>query len=1137
MFFHQSISIVYTVINVLLAAALLIKAPRSLVIQFYVFCVVGLATIGVLAYWIQEPIDASLRTVLEDIIVFLFSLCPFFFIHFIIIFLRRYDILKSKYLVMINYAAGLFSYSMVLLEFIPSPVTPETGVTKSGVVFYMTWMSIYFTIGIALLDEMGKGFRDKVEKANLLLGVFGLLLLVLPGPFTESILVKILGFGIEWYFLSSMLALVATVYFVFRHKILVKTVYDALKDALSVMNDLFVTTDEKLIIQMARGTIVQSLGYTEKELIGKPLNEFLEQKYYLKEYLDFVNKKKMKESRFDADIIAKTGKRFPFNFSLTPIYSNEALKGFVSIGRDITDQKRAESIQNVVYKISQVSDNVTYLSDLLPAIHEILQDILPVKNISFALYDVKKNTLDFPYVVFQEGAPIKREKNKKDIHDYVVRLGKSFLCTRTTYEELVRRGEIETDGRIPSIWVGAPLIAERRIIGVISLHDFDDPFLYGEREQEMLDYVAVHIAKAIDQKRIEEEIHLLAHTMESIKEIVTITNLDHKFTFVNNAFVQKYGYSKEEIMGKHVSILWSKNNPPNVTESILRQTPLIGWRGMVLNVAKNGREFPVELSTSQIRDSSGKVVGLVGIAVDVTERQQAEVALRTSEKKFHDLFENVPSGVFQSTREGKFIIVNPALVRMLGYENVDELKDANIETNMYANPTEYKMIIQQLEQNKELHNIEVALKKKNGEIIYVLENVHAVYDTDGHIAYYEGTMTDITDRKNLEEQLRHSQKMESIGTLAGGIAHDFNNILQIILMYSSKLMKDNVAPEVLRESIDAINKSVQRGSGLIRQMLTFARKADAVYESINLNATIRDLTKMVSETFPKNIEYCLHLEQQIPSIIADRNQIYQVLLNLCINARDAMPNGGKLEVRTEVTSGANLRKKFPDAQEQHYACITISDSGMGMDEATRKRIFEPFFTTKEHGKGTGLGLAVVYGIIKSHNGFIDVKSEKGKGTTFRVYFPVQMQSIKYIESEEKKSISEIPGGSETLLVVEDEEIIAETLKSILEEKGYKILIEKDGVAAVESYAKNRDRISLVLMDVGLPKLDGWQAFLKMKEINPQVAVILASGYVDPHLKSERLERGVKDIIQKPYVPNVLLEKIRETLDKIKSKVQ
>lgn len=1133
MYFHHNVSIAYTVINTLLAIILLIKARHSIINQFYTFCVMSLAVLGILAYWIGEPIDSSLKAVFEIIIVFIFSLCPFFFIHFLIVFVRRYDILKSKMVIVANYIAGFFGYTAVLGGFIPSPISTE-GVTQSGFVFYMTWMSIYFAIGIALLYELTKEFRGRVERGNIILVGFGLLMLVLPGPFTESLYFKIFGVSTDWYYFSSTFALVVAVYFVFRHKIIINTAYDALKSALAVMNDLFLTLDEKLNIVMVRGSLLKSLGYTEEELYRKSLKDFISQKYYLEEYLQYVNNGKMRESQFDADMLTKSGRPVPFSFSFTPMYIGEELDGFVSIARDITDRKRAEALQSVIYKISQAADETTHLFDLFSSIHKILHEIVPAENLSIALYDENKGALNFPYVVSEKETLPTVIEARKSLTEYVIRIGKSLLCTKLLYADLQRRGEVESSDDVPLVWLGVPLITERRIIGVLALHDNNDAFLYGEREREVLEYISTHIAKAVEQKRIEEERRLLAHTMESINEIVTITDLDHKLTFVNNAFIQKFGYSKEEVIGRHISILWSSYNPSSVTETILKQSALYGWKGEILYVSKIGREFPVELSISQIYDSTGAVVGLVGISLDLTERKLAELALQVSERKFRTLFEHVLDGVYQKAPNGKFIMVNPALVKMLGYETAEELLAVDYN-HIYVNPNDYLIHLQKLEREGILRNAEVALKTKNGEVIYVIDNAHTEYDQNGRIVCYGGTLTDITERKRLEEQLRHAQKMESIGTLAGGIAHDFNNILQIILFYSSKLKKD-VDPSAFEQSIEAISKSVQRGSGLIRQMLTFARKTEAMFESINLSQIIEDNMKMISETFPKNIGYTLELDRQIPSIIADRNQIQQVLLNLCINARDAMPDGGKLEVKTKLVPGSILRKKFADVTESHYACISVTDTGTGMDEATLGRIFEPFFTTKERGKGTGLGLAVVYGIVKNHNGFIDVQSEIGKGTSFQVYLPVQAPSIKFFEQQEEQQLAEIPGGSEALLIVEDEEALCESLKYFLEDKGYSIITAKDGIEAIETYKKHHDSIDLVLMDLGLPKLDGWRVFLKMKELNPNVNVILASGYLDPQLKTERLEYGVKDIIQKPYVPSNLLEKIRLVLDKNKGEV-
>ena len=396
-----------------------------------------------------------------------------------------------------------------------------------------------------------------------------------------------------------------------------------------------------------------------------------------------------------------------------------------------------------------------------------------------------------------------------------------------------------------------------------------------------------------------------------------------------------------------------------------------------------------------------------------------------------------------------------------------------------------------------------------------------------------GFSTDISDRKKLEEGLRQAQKMESIGTLAGGIAHDFNNILGIILAYISRLEGGKLSPEKLTASFDALRKASLRGADLVRQILTFARKTDILLESVNLNAAITELVKMLSETFPKTISFSLNLERRLPSIIADTGQVQQLLLNLCVNARDAMINGGTLSIATRVVEGNTLMMKFSGVENRPYACIDVTDTGMGMDEATRARIFEPFFTTKELGHGTGLGLSVVFGIINTHHGFIDVESSPGHGTTFHLYFPIP-PGFKEAGKVESKKTERVKGGTETILLVEDEEMLRDLVKSSIEDNGYPVITAQDGIEAVNLFTQHKDSISLVLCDMGLPKLGGWEAFKIMKEIRPKMNVIFASGYLDPGLKAEILKGGARDFVQKPYDPIEIMKRIREVIDRNKS---
>lgn len=321
----------------------------------------------------------------------------------------------------------------------------------------------------------------------------------------------------------------------------------------------------------------------------------------------------------------------------------------------------------------------------------------------------------------------------------------------------------------------------------------------------------------------------------------------------------------------------------------------------------------------------------------------------------------------------------------------------------------------------------------------------------------------------------------------------------------------------------------ERGAGLVRQLLTFARKTEVNLESVRVNDLIKELLNILNETFPKTIEFTIQLEDQLPSIIADQNHLQSVLLNLCLNAKDAMPDGGKLTITTRTVSSDRL-SKYKNLISNKYIAIEIADTGKGMEQAVLERIFEPFFTTKELGKGTGLGLAVAYGIVEQHNGFIEVESEVGVGTVFRLFFPVHVGELQ-TEKEYTGTIKDIRGGNETILLVEDEEYLAESTKTILQEKGYKVLTAQGGEEAIKIFSCRKEEISLVLSDLGLPKIDGQELFNRIKQLNPAVKFIIASGYIQPQRKIALLKAGVKDLIQKPYNFIDMLKIIRKVIDK------
>lgn len=479
--------------------------------------------------------------------------------------------------------------------------------------------------------------------------------------------------------------------------------------------------------------------------------------------------------------------------------------------------------------------------------------------------------------------------------------------------------------------------------------------------------------------------------------------------------------------------------------------------------------------------------------------------------------------------EDKIIFVNQALVKTYGYKK-RELIGRNIELlrSKLTRPSVAREILPaSLKGGWQgvLYN-----KKKDGTDFPIYLSTSMVTDSEKKPIAIVGIAKDITEKKQLEEQLRQAQKLQGLGTLAGGIAHDFNNILGIITGYASLIQQGNLAPKRLAWGLKSIIKAADRGAGLVQQILTFARKKNVIFETVKVNSAVRDLVDMAKQTFPTNINFSLDLEEHLPFIKADHNQFHQVLLNICINARDAMPGGGNISIKTDTVSGEKLRKSFPEANENNYICIVITDNGTGMDKLLIKRIFEPFFTTKKEGKGTGLGLSVVYGIVSNHYGFIDVESEEGKGSAFYLYFPVLEEELGVTGDSLIMENMKENNGKETILVVEDEQMLLNVVKDTLKYHGYKVLTAMNGEEAVELYSKNFSTIDLIFTDLGLPKLNGWQAYLKMKKLNPKARVILASGYLDPKLKEEIPEPELRNFVQKPYRPSQLLKQVRKAID-------
>lgn len=386
----------------------------------------------------------------------------------------------------------------------------------------------------------------------------------------------------------------------------------------------------------------------------------------------------------------------------------------------------------------------------------------------------------------------------------------------------------------------------------------------------------------------------------------------------------------------------------------------------------------------------------------------------------------------------------------------------------------------------------------------------------------------IGEREKLQEQLLQVQKMESIGTLAGGIAHDINNILNIISGYANLILQNTEGKDKNSEQVAVIIETVERGVSLVRQLLAMARKAETKFEEVRVTDVLQKLQAIINDTFPKQIEVIWDLQPELPSIMADPHQIHQAVFNLCLNARDAMIDGGKLIIATGIVGGAELRKISQEAKEERYCCITVKDTGVGMSMSTKNRIFEPFFTTKRQGEGTGLGLAVVYGIIGKHGGIIDVESEPDRGASFRLFLPILKNpgEANDGQAEPPRRITEkFVGDGEMILFVDDEVHQLRLMQIHLQRAGYRVLTAADGAEAVDMHRRHKDEIAAVVLDFGLPKLNGWEAFRKMKQIDPGIKAIFATGFIASQLETELAKQEISAVIMKPYQLDEVLEKI------------
>ena len=519
---------------------------------------------------------------------------------------------------------------------------------------------------------------------------------------------------------------------------------------------------------------------------------------------------------------------------------------------------------------------------------------------------------------------------------------------------------------------------------------------------------------------------------------------------------------------------------------------------------------------------------------EITERKEKEEALRESEQRFRTIFDNATDGILLADPENKgFFMGNRMICQMLGYDQ-EEIRNLGV---MDIHPREDLPYVTEQFEKQSRGEITVAenipVERKDGSAFYADVKSSAI--TLSGRTYLMSIFRDITERKQAEEekdklegQLGQAQKMEVVGQLAGGVAHDFNNILQAIQGYTQLAMQSLSPGEGCYEDLAEVRKAAKRAAGLTRQLLIFSRREVVQPKDLDLNELIDNLMKMLNRVIGEDIELEIAAGQNLGPIHADAGQMEQILMNLCVNARDAMREGGKITIETEnVLISGHYCRNHPWAREGRYVLLMVSDTGIGMPPDVQEHIFEPFFTTKEEGEGTGLGLATVYGIVKRHGGCIDVYSEVDKGTTFKIYLPMVERRA---ACAGQKIGGPVPGGAETILVAEDEEAVRDVVVRILGKAGYTVLTASDGEEAVAVFESESERIDLILLDVIMPKLNGRAVHVRIKALEPDTPVLFSSGYSSKLIDADFFLAERVELIQKPYSPDDLLRKVRELLD-------